>query len=76
MADKKKDKEIVPGKFWGTQPVPQSYDATSKVDGEGKQIDGDKDPQKDIKQTPYPLPEGFEWYAANIDDPEEVRSVR
>jgi len=79
MADKKKkdsEDEIIPGKFWKTQPVPQSYTAVTKeVSGEGKAIDQPKDPQKDIMQTAYPLPEGFEWYAANIDDPEELDTI-
>jgi len=74
MADKKKNTEITPGKFWSTQPVPQNYNA-AKADGDCKPIDPEKDPVKDVKQTPYPLPEGYEWYAMKIDDKEELEAV-
>jgi len=75
MAHKNTKTENTPGKFWRTQPVPQSASATNEVQGEGKAIDVDKDPVKDIKQTPYALPDGFEWYAVDIDNQEELDAV-
>lgn len=75
MADNAKKTNPTPGKFWMTQPVPQSVEATETVTGEGHAIDAEKDPQKDIKQTPYPLPGGFEWYSADIDNQEELDTI-
>ena len=40
---------------------------------EGGQIDSDKDPIKDVRQTPLNLPAAFEWFDCNIDDEKEVR---
>lgn len=72
---KNKKSAITPGKFWSTQPVPQSENSSNEVTGEGRPIDSDKDPQKDIKQTPYPLPNGFDWYAIDIDNTEELDAI-
>lgn len=72
----KKSKEINPGAFWGKQPVPQSHDETKGVeDAIGRAIDPEKDPKKDIRQEPYPLPGPFEWYSCDIDDPKEVSDL-
>lgn len=41
---------------------------------EGGPIDADKDPVKDVRQTPLNLPAAFEWFDCDIDDEKEVRS--
>jgi hypothetical protein len=40
---------------------------------EGGPIDADKDPIKDVRQTPLNLPAAFEWFDCNVDDEAEVR---
>jgi glycylpeptide N-tetradecanoyltransferase len=72
----KKSQEINPGAFWGKQPVPQSENETEGLeDPTGRAIDKEKDPQRDIRQEPYPLPKAFEWYSCDINDPKEVRKA-
>lgn len=72
----KKSKEITPGAFWGKQPVPQSVGETSAVEEPtGRAIDPEKDPLRDIRQEPYPLPGPFEWYSVDINDAKEVSEV-
>jgi len=41
----------------------------------GHAIDAEKDPVKDIRQEPYPLPAGFAWHTANIDDEAELTAI-
>lgn len=72
----KKSSEITPGAFWGKQPVPQSPDETDTLEEPtGRAIDPAKDPQKDIRQEPYPLPKAFEWYSCDINDPKELEQI-
>lgn len=35
-------------------------------------IDSPKDPVKDIRQTPYPLPTGFAWKSLDVTDKTDV----
>jgi hypothetical protein len=71
--EKKDDKELTPGKFWGQQPVAQTKnqllsEETERPIDELKTVD-------DIKDTPLTLPPGFSWYEVDIDNDEEVRNV-
>jgi len=70
-----KSKEIVPGKFWRTQPVPQTVEAAKQIEPPGRAIDPEKDPLKDVQQEPYALPEDFEWYACDVDSEKDLQEV-
>lgn len=35
-------------------------------------IDKIKDPEKDIRAEPYPLPKGYEWCSCDVNNDEEV----
>eukprot|EP01125_Pyxidicula_operculata_P021262 TRINITY_DN8119_c0_g1_i1.p1 TRINITY_DN8119_c0_g1~~TRINITY_DN8119_c0_g1_i1.p1 ORF type:complete len:395 (-),score=104.89 TRINITY_DN8119_c0_g1_i1:40-1224(-) len=61
--------------FWSTQPVPQKAEDAKAIEGSGKAIDVEKDPVKDIRQEPLPLPALFEWYSVNIDNESELTDV-
>mmetsp|Transcript_21067 Transcript_21067/g.35157 ORF Transcript_21067/g.35157 Transcript_21067/m.35157 type:complete len:449 (+) Transcript_21067:48-1394(+) len=58
--------------FWSTQPVPQSQ---QDFVGEKGPIEPSRDPEKDIRQEPYPLPDGFEWCEIDIDDDAQIKDV-
>jgi len=73
MAEKSKD--IVPGKFWRTQPVPQTLAEAKAIPLPGRPIDPEKDPLNDIMQDPYPLPDDYSWYACDIDNDSELQEV-
>jgi len=65
-----------PHKFWSKQPVPQSADEAKKLDKDaGRAIDVEKDPVNDIMQTPYKLPDGFEWSDINVGNDDELEQV-
>jgi len=70
----KKKEEIKAGKFWETQPVPQNYDQ-NKTTSEDRAIDAVKDKDKDIRQEPYDLPAGFEWFSCDVDDPAQLEAI-
>eukprot|EP01060_Flectonema_neradi_P001713 TRINITY_DN11042_c0_g1_i1.p2 TRINITY_DN11042_c0_g1~~TRINITY_DN11042_c0_g1_i1.p2 ORF type:complete len:194 (+),score=53.83 TRINITY_DN11042_c0_g1_i1:47-628(+) len=60
--------------FWNTQPVMQAdehFDPESV--GEGP-IDEDK-AVTDVRQEPYDLPEGMEWWTPDVTDPEQMRMI-
>jgi len=69
------NKEIKPGKFWSTQPVPQTPNEPKQIEPPGRPIDVEKDPKVDVRQEPYPLPAPFEWYSCDIDDPKDLEEV-
>lgn len=58
--------------FWDTQPVPRflSGGVKEKEDGaiETKEI-------KDVRATPYPLLDGFEWSVINLANDAELNEV-
>mmetsp|Transcript_6214 Transcript_6214/g.11053 ORF Transcript_6214/g.11053 Transcript_6214/m.11053 type:complete len:452 (-) Transcript_6214:36-1391(-) len=68
-------------KFWDTQPVPK-LDENSKRKKDGEEgadepfgpIDDEK-AVSDVRQTPYVLPNGFEWCSINIEDEEELKET-
>ncbi|OAF71969.1 hypothetical protein A3Q56_00260 [Intoshia linei] len=58
-----------PHKFWKTQPVRQTQsDEFINECIEIKNIDN-------IKTEPYQIPDGFEWYVMDINDPEEMKKL-
>eukprot|EP01126_Amoeba_proteus_P013118 TRINITY_DN1548_c0_g1_i7.p1 TRINITY_DN1548_c0_g1~~TRINITY_DN1548_c0_g1_i7.p1 ORF type:complete len:286 (-),score=48.49 TRINITY_DN1548_c0_g1_i7:692-1549(-) len=75
MSDKTGKGEPKSHKFWPNQPVPQTVEQQKQVEEVGRAIDVEKDPVKDIQQTPYPLPHPYEWYACDIDDPQELDQI-
>ncbi|KNC85039.1 glycylpeptide N-tetradecanoyltransferase 1 [Sphaeroforma arctica JP610] len=63
-------------KFWKTQPVPQL--GKRVVESAEKRETGPIEPNKEdgeIRQEPLNLPDGYEWYATDIDQPEELDAV-
>lgn len=57
-------------KFWSTQPV-MDYDDN---DDRNEPIEPDKKPEE-IRQTPYPLPSGFEWSEIDINNEAELKEL-
>jgi glycylpeptide N-tetradecanoyltransferase len=54
-------------KFWNTQPVPKIDEGSlASAADTHKPIEEDK-PISEIKQDPYPLPEGFVWDTLELD---------
>ena len=66
-----KDKAALYSKhiFWDTQPVPKYSEVQSEEITEGeletKEI-------KDVRDTPYALPEGFEWCTVDLNNDKEL----
>jgi glycylpeptide N-tetradecanoyltransferase len=67
--------------FWDTQPVPKltGWDSESCVNLEDDvqlvEESGPLEPiDKEIRQEPFKLPDGFEWSTINVDDPAQVAS--
>lgn len=56
-------------KFWKTQPVRRLEDTAEETVGP---IEADK-PISEVQQTPYALPNGFEWSVIDINAEEQVR---
>ncbi|KAL3320994.1 Glycylpeptide N-tetradecanoyltransferase 2 [Cichlidogyrus casuarinus] len=54
-------------KFWSTQPVPD-FDEDST---ENKAIEEDR-PKKDVKSTPYQLPDNFSWSDLDLNNDEHL----
>lgn len=56
-------------KFWNTQPVPKIDEGSGESGGAGqhKAIEPDKT-IAEIKQDPYPLPEGFIWETLDLEN--------
>jgi len=54
--------------FWDTQPVPKVSDSFK----EGEIIKGKL---SEVRQEPYPLPEGFEWFDVDLEDEEQLNDV-
>jgi hypothetical protein len=52
-------------RFWNGQPVPKLGETVDHV-GEIEPVDPDK-----VRQTPLPLPPGFEWSVIDITDPSQ-----
>ncbi|KAG9123077.1 glycylpeptide N-tetradecanoyltransferase [Ceratobasidium sp. 392] len=67
----KNAKDLGEHKFWKTQPVPQLGDERPTEDGP---IEASK-PQEEIRQDPYPLPNGYEWATVDIMEPDQVKEV-
>lgn len=66
-------------KFWSTQPVPQmSEESSALVEGSSsddhKAIEPDK-PIAEIKQDPYPLPDGFVWETMDLNNEVVLREL-
>ena len=59
--------------FWETQPVPRPLPPGSKAPPEGEIIR--REPDK-VRQTPYTLPEGFEWTTVDLKNDKEATEVR
>jgi glycylpeptide N-tetradecanoyltransferase len=69
------EKDSAIHKFWRTQPVPKTANESKDVEPPGRAIDPIKDPVKDVRQEPYTLPAGYEWYDANIEDEKDLNEV-
>jgi len=57
--------------FWDTQPVPHLSKEKEQVKGapiEMKEV-------KDVRATPYPLPEGFEWCDIDLAGNKDMEEV-
>eukprot|EP01006_Ploeotia_vitrea_P022545 TRINITY_DN54955_c0_g1_i2.p1 TRINITY_DN54955_c0_g1~~TRINITY_DN54955_c0_g1_i2.p1 ORF type:complete len:412 (+),score=55.38 TRINITY_DN54955_c0_g1_i2:22-1257(+) len=62
-------------KFWGKQPVPQFTEPKDKEEEkEDGNIEGDKTIE-DVQKDPYPLPDAFEWFTPDVNDPEMLEKV-
>lgn len=66
-------------KFWSTQPVPQMSEETAPAEREGssddhKAIEPDK-AISEIKQDPYPLPDGFVWETMDLNNDVVLREL-
>ena len=59
-------------KFWKTQPVRRLEDTTEETVGP---IEADK-PVSEVQQTPYTLPNGFEWSVIDISTDEQASNYR
>ncbi|KAF5315749.1 hypothetical protein D9611_004784 [Ephemerocybe angulata] len=64
-------KDMGEHKFWATQPVPKI--------GEGPPLDDGyiepSLPVDQVRQTPYGLPNGYEWSTLDIKDPAQTKEV-
>lgn len=63
-------------KFWNTQPVPKIDEGTGEVSA--NKLDGPIDPVKtiaEIKQDPYPLPEGFVWDTLELENADILKEL-
>ena len=56
--------------FWDTQPVPHSSTPGSEKEGEIE-----KGKLDEVRQEPYPLPEGFVWSDVDLEDEEQLHEV-
>lgn len=70
-----KIKEMAPlyqkHQFWDSQPVPHIMEdkkAAKDTPIEVKDV-------KDVRSAPFPLPEGFEWCAVDLENPKETDEV-
>jgi glycylpeptide N-tetradecanoyltransferase len=63
-------------KFWNTQPVPKMSEDVSGDDMQGfhKAIEPDK-AISEIRQDPYPLPEGFIWETLDLNNEIVLREL-
>lgn len=69
-------------KFWSTQPVPQMSEETAVVPAAGREGTSDDhkaiEPDKtiaEIRQDPYPLPEGFVWETMDLNNEVVLREL-
>lgn len=63
-------------KFWNTQPVPKIDEGSGDATASG--LDGPIDPVKtiaEIKQDPYPLPEGFVWDTLELENADILKEL-
>ncbi|KNE57257.1 hypothetical protein AMAG_02990 [Allomyces macrogynus ATCC 38327] len=60
-------------KFWRTQPVPQTHEEQVAIEADGP-LEPNK-PRDQVRQTPLPLPAGFEWCEVDITDENELDQV-
>lgn len=60
-------------KFWNTQPVPKMSEDASN-DDEHKAIEPDK-AISEIRQDPYPLPDGFVWETLDLNNEIVLREL-
>ena len=58
--------------FWDTQPVPNFLSMQAK---EAPQGEIEKKELKDVRPTPYPVPEGFEWSTIDLANEKELTEV-
>ncbi len=58
--------------FWDTQPVPKFMGIQAK---EASQGEIEKKEVKDVRPTPYPLPESFDWAAIDLADDKQLDEV-
>jgi len=55
--------------FWNSQPVPKMDQDVQKTGPiEVKKLE-------DVKANPYSLPNGFEWYAMDLNDPADLKNM-
>lgn len=59
--------------FWDTQPMPKYADQVLKIGLTGDAIE--KKTVEQVRQTPYPLPEGFEWCNIDIKSETEIKEL-
>ncbi|KAJ2913440.1 hypothetical protein MD484_g6978, partial [Candolleomyces efflorescens] len=64
-------KDMGEHKFWATQPVPHIGEGPPLEDG---YIEPSK-PVDEVRQTPYALPDGYEWSVLDIQDSEQTKEV-
>lgn len=63
-------------KFWNTQPVPKIDESSAEVASSEfhKAIEPDKT-IAEIRQDPYPLPEGFVWETMTLEDSQVLKEL-
>ncbi|CAD7924814.1 unnamed protein product [Amoebophrya sp. A120] len=62
-----------PHAFWDTQPVPKLAEEDLAADGETGPLQEQN--VSDVRKTPLPLPESFEWYTVDIMDEADADEV-
>ena len=58
--------------FWDTQPVPRFLGSQAKDSPAGEL---EKKEAKDVRPTPYPLPETFDWAIVDLNNDKELNEV-
>ncbi|TRM62669.1 acyl-CoA N-acyltransferase [Schizophyllum amplum] len=64
-------KDMADHKFWKTQPVTKFGEKPPEEDGAIEP----SVPSEEVRQTPYPLPNDFEWATLDLEDDKENKEV-